>query len=160
MYCFLPQTKFGEGNVFTGVCLSSRLGGAGVDWPNVHMLGYRTLCLLTSCGAGGDHWSPVQTCSLEDLPPSVLTASGGHGSGQYASYGNAILFNLYLYLEISAFIENLFLHFRSVVEFSHSKYCLPWRPMNLVKWRKGSWNGFLIRRYWKLSRQHFIHRSR
>ena len=31
--------------------------------------------LLTS---GCHHWRPVQTCSLEDLPPPVLTSSGGH----------------------------------------------------------------------------------
>ena len=41
--------------------------------------------LLTS---GGDHYRLVQTCSLEDFPlvPIVLTSSGGHRSGPYASY--------------------------------------------------------------------------
>ena len=38
---------------------------------------------------------PVQTCSLEDLPPPpVLTSSGGHRTGRYASYWNADLCNL------------------------------------------------------------------
>ena len=44
--------------------------------------------LLTS---GGDHWRPVQTCSLEDLPSLVLTSSGSHRSRRYAPYWNAVL---------------------------------------------------------------------
>ena len=31
--------------------------------------------LLTS---GGHRWRPAQTCSLGDLPPSVLASTGGH----------------------------------------------------------------------------------
>ena len=59
---------------------------------------------------GGRHWKPVQTCSLEDLPPlmtsgghywrpvqllspSVLTSSGGNQSRWYAFYWNAFLLN-------------------------------------------------------------------
>ena len=62
-----------------------------------HMVGYtpaRTWdlgvpMLLTS---GGDHYRLVQTCSLEDLAlvPIVLTSSGGHRSGPYASYSLVI----------------------------------------------------------------------
>ena len=34
-----------------------------------------TLLLLTS---GGQHWRPVQTCSLEDPTPAGVTSGGGH----------------------------------------------------------------------------------
>ena len=50
--------------------------------------------LLTS---GGHHWRPVQTCSLEDLTPpptQVLITSGGHWSGRYTSYWNAVFFTV------------------------------------------------------------------
>ena len=66
--------------------------GIGHTLPSTYPpTGHTCLLLVTS---GGDHWRTVQTCSLEDIPQLVLTSSGGHRSGQYASYWNAFLFAL------------------------------------------------------------------
>ena len=87
--CYGRQTKFGEGNVFTGICC---LFGGGIVTSNASLdrshgrvpPDMRTWVpspppLLTS---GGHHWRPVQTCSLEGIPtpfPSmVLTPCGSH----------------------------------------------------------------------------------
>ena len=79
---YRQQTKLREGNVFTGVCPFVK----GVCSAQVRP-GYLPLLLLIS---GGNECfyneyefrvcvrRPVQTCSLEDLPPSVLTSSSGH----------------------------------------------------------------------------------
>ena len=74
--------KFGEGDVFTGVCLFtggrlSRSLEKSHGWLPLAPLAWdiNTLPLhpliVTS---GGHHWTLVQTCS----PPPVLTSSGGH----------------------------------------------------------------------------------
>ena len=42
--------------------------------PQTSDLGTYPLLLIS----GGHHCRPVQTCSLEDLPPPVLKSSGGH----------------------------------------------------------------------------------
>ena len=96
-----------EGNVFTGVCLSFCGGGGGgvgtshASWGRSHRRLPPLPCisdlgptpppsqphsrhqtwgpplpqLLTSAG---HHWRPVQSCSLEDLPPLILTSSCCH----------------------------------------------------------------------------------
>ena len=51
-----------------------------------HMVGANPLDIHTpSLVTSGDHhWRPVQTCSLEDIPPSphtLLTPTGGHRIG-------------------------------------------------------------------------------
>ena len=70
---YRPQTKFGEGNVFTGVYLFMGVGYPG-HWRG-HMVGYALPSsrhgtwipppmLLTP---GGHHWRLAQNCSLEHL---------------------------------------------------------------------------------------------
>ena len=105
---YRPQTKLREGNVFTNVCHSVG-GGSGVGishapWdrshgrypftpiPPPHPPNIRLGNLPLLLTFGGHHWRPVQTCSLEDLPPTlVLTSSGCHRNGRYASFWNAVL---------------------------------------------------------------------
>ena len=74
LYFYRPQTKLREGNVFTPVCLSFCSQGGCL--PQC-MLGYTTTT------------TPRQT------PPPW---ADGHCCGRYASYWNAFLFNLLIWL--------------------------------------------------------------
>ena len=66
-----PKTESREGNFAQASVHQSfcPLGRGGIWWPQV---------TISSPPASGHHWKPVQTCSFEDLPPLVLTSSGGH----------------------------------------------------------------------------------
>ena len=70
-------------------------------WPldmGLHIKPQATGPLLVT--SGGHHWRPLQTCSLEDPLPSVLTSSGEGctvgASRLHASYWNAFLLELLL----------------------------------------------------------------
>ena len=99
LHFYLPQTKLWECNVFTGVCYSVWGWGGNAQMapgylpppPRDMEPGYLPPTCAWDLGAytpspllltsGGHHWKPVQTWSLEDLPPPlppVLTSSGGH----------------------------------------------------------------------------------
>ena len=72
---FLPITR--EGNVFRSVCLSTGKGVSASEGG---------LHLKRGSLQGG------KAASKGGLPnPPVLTSSGGHSSGWYASYWNAFL---------------------------------------------------------------------
>ena len=97
-HSYRPRTKLREGNVFTSVSFILFMGrGSSCDhcpwcvgtWylpllpigpsPDTRHGTYNLAPLLLT--SGGHHWRPVQTCSLENIPPpliSVLTSSGGH----------------------------------------------------------------------------------
>ena len=76
--CYRPQTRFREGNVFTGVYLST---GAeylisNASWNRSHGRVPTSLPWTSDMGiypllatSGGDHWIPVQTCLFGDLTP-------------------------------------------------------------------------------------------
>ena len=71
-YCYRAQMKLVQ-------VMTSRASVCTLPLPWTYDLG--TLppslypLLLTS---GGDHWRPVETCSLDDVPTPILTPSCGH----------------------------------------------------------------------------------
>ena len=96
---YRPSRKLRECNVFSRVCPSVILsrGGSSCEhcpwciWPHctaphplelgpphqpIHVQTWSPL-LVTP---GSHHWRPVQTSSLEDIPPSPVLPSGGHRS--------------------------------------------------------------------------------
>ena len=112
---YRPSTKLGEGNVFTGVCHSVRgwvgRGYLGYQVPSrgwVSLVprpfwGYLWYQVPSRDGyawsqvpSGGDGYvHGVGVCLGVGMwvpTPLVPTSSGGHRSGQYASYWNAFLF--------------------------------------------------------------------
>ena len=96
--------KLFEGNVFTDVCLST--------WGRAERVGQPPLPEADSPPPGSIPPSPRRQTPLagrpyggrpppekdmepEGRPPMVLTSSGNHRSGRYASYSNAYLFGLF-----------------------------------------------------------------
>ena len=78
-----PPTKLRGVNVFTDVCLSFCSGGSHVTITHdaldltVHPptdMGPHSTGTSPAVTSGGHHWRPVQTCSLQNLPPPVLTS--------------------------------------------------------------------------------------
>ena len=77
-FCYRPQMKLREGNVFTSICLSTRRGwvhhmhhgmGHMVGYPHDFRPGYLPPPLLLT--SGGQHWKPIPH------PNQYLTSSGG-----------------------------------------------------------------------------------
>ena len=83
LFDYRPQTRLGEGNVFTGVCQSLCPRGRGEGY--VHHMHH---------GIGRVPPSPGhQTWVITPPPPFPLTPNGARlASGRYASYCNAFLF--------------------------------------------------------------------
>ena len=93
IYC--SQTKLWEGNVFTGVCPSFCPWGDIGNITCIMGIGH-TVGTYPPPPASDIWWSSLETCSILFTsgpihPPAVLTSSGGHRSGRYASYWNALL---------------------------------------------------------------------
>ena len=98
--CYLPLTKLREGNVFTGVCYSVQAGGYAHS--------------QVSSGVGGYAWfqvpgtrPPEGTTTVMYTPP-VLTSSGDHRSGRYASYCNAFFFAVLVIPACQTFVKKKF----------------------------------------------------
>ena len=59
-----------------GAHVTITLDEMGHGTPNIPEMRRIPIPLLLT--SGGHHWIPVQTCSLEDPPPLLLTSRDGH----------------------------------------------------------------------------------
>ena len=78
---YSPQTKLWEGNVFKGICLSTGRRGGGIVCDIITcFMGYPThpfwsggISYPLLVISNDHHWRPVQTCSLDTIPPASTT---------------------------------------------------------------------------------------
>ena len=98
VYVYRPQTKLGQGNVFTPVCHSVHRGvyNRGVCIRGVSTSG--GVCIGDVCMGGGMDLHPGRVCIQEGSAPRGWADPpiGYYGiqstNGRYASYWNAFLF--------------------------------------------------------------------